>query len=103
MWVFGKDNVADAVTVTKQMTLAGVADKITCPLLVMHGENDRQIPLSHAEKTISAAVNAPDRELRVFTLAEGGAEHCQIDNRSMGIDYAADWVSRLLGGNPKGA
>jgi len=41
-------------------------------------------------------------ELKVFTLAEGGAEHCQIDNVTMFVDYAADWVAETLGGNPKG-
>jgi len=52
MWVFGKDTVEEAAAFSKQLTLEGVADKITCPLLVVHGENDRQIPLWHAEKTI---------------------------------------------------
>jgi dienelactone hydrolase len=102
MWVLGKDNIEDAVDVAKQMTLEGVAEKITCPFLIIHGENDRQIPLSHAEKTVEAAENSPKRELKVFTLAEGGAEHCQIDNRTMGLDYAADWAAEILGGNPKG-
>ena len=71
-------------------------------MLVVHGENDRQIPLRHAEKTIEAAVNSPRRELKVFTVAEGGAEHCQADNIAMFIDYATDWVAEILGGNPKG-
>jgi fermentation-respiration switch protein FrsA (DUF1100 family) len=84
------------------MTLEGVADKITCPLLIMHGENDRQIPLWHAQKTFEAAVNTPNKRLKIFTLAEGGAEHCQADNGSMAVDYAADWVAEVLGGNPKG-
>jgi fermentation-respiration switch protein FrsA (DUF1100 family) len=79
-----------------------VAEKITCPLLVVHGENDRQIPLWHAEKTIAAAVNSPNRRLKLFSLAEGGAEHCQVDNGSMAVDYIADWVAEVLGGDPKG-
>jgi len=101
-WVFGKDTVEEALEIAKRMTLEGVADKITCPLLVVHGENDRQIPLWHAEKTIENAVNSPKRELKVFTLAEGGAEHCQADNASMFVDYARDWIAETLGGNPKG-
>jgi len=102
MWVFGKDTVEEATAVTKKMTLEGVADKITCPLLIMHGENDRQIPLWHAQKTFEAAVNSPNKKLKIFTLAEGGAEHCQADNGSMAVDYAADWVAEILGGDPKG-
>ena len=102
MWVFGKDTLEDAIAVAKRMTLDGVADRITCPLLVFHGENDRQVPLWRAEKTIEAAVKSPDRRLKVFTLAEGGAEHCQADNYSMAVDYMTDWVAEILGGHPKG-
>ncbi len=101
-WVMGKDTVEAAVEVAKRITLEGVADKVTCPLLVMHGENDRQVPLWHAEKTFEAAVNSPNRKLKVFTLADGGAEHCQGDNITMAVDYMADWVAEILGGNPKG-
>ncbi len=102
-WVFGKKTFEEAREVALKMNLEGVADKITCPLLVVHGENDRIVPLWHAEKTIEAAVNSPKRELKVFTLAEGGAEHVQGDCPHMFVDYAADWVARILGGNPKGA
>ena len=71
---------------------------ITCPLLIVHGENDRQIPLWHAEKLYAAAVNCPDRELKVFSLADGGAEHCGADNGSLIVDYIANWVAQRLGG-----
>jgi hypothetical protein len=47
--------------------------------------------------------NSPKKELKIFTLAEGGTEHVQIDNRTLGVDYAADWAAEVLGGNPKGA
>jgi fermentation-respiration switch protein FrsA (DUF1100 family) len=102
MWVFGKNTVEEAIAAANQLTLEGVADKITCPLLIVHGENDRQVPLWRAEKTIEAAVNSPGRKLKVFTLEEGGAEHCQADNYSMAVDYMADWVAEILGGNSKG-
>ncbi len=102
LWVFGKGTVEEAAAVAKKMTLEGVADKITCPLLIMHGENDRQSPLRNAERTFAAAVNSPNKKLKVFTLAEGGAEHCQADNHSMAVDCMTDWVAEILGGDPKG-
>jgi fermentation-respiration switch protein FrsA (DUF1100 family) len=102
MWVFGKDTVEEAAQVAKQLTLEGVAEKITCPLLVVHGENDRQVPVRQAQKTIEAAVNSPNRKLKVFTFDEGGAEHCQADNNSMAVDCMGDWVAEILGGDPKG-
>jgi dipeptidyl aminopeptidase/acylaminoacyl peptidase len=96
-WVFGKEKFADTLAVVKQMTLADVAKNITCPLLVVHGENDRQIPLWHAERTVEAAVNSRDRELKVFSLFDGGAEHCGADNSTMVVDYMTDWVAERLG------
>ena len=101
-WVFGTDSFAETLKIVKQMTLEPIAHQIRCSLLVVHGENDRQIPLWHAEKTIEAAVNSPDKELKVFSLFDGGAEHCGADNSTMVVDYMTDWVARRLGGNPQG-
>ena len=101
-WVFGKDTIDETMKVVRQMTLEGVADKITCPLLVVHGENDRQVPLWHAERTIEAAVNSPQRELKICRLADGAAEHCGADNGPLIVDYMTDWVARKLGGNGAG-
>lgn len=101
-WVFGKHTLEEAKAVTRQMTLKEAAKEITCPLLIVHGENDRQIPLWHAEKTYEAAVNSPGRELKVFSLADGSAEHCGADNGSLTIDYITDWVAEKLGAAVEG-
>ena len=47
-------------------------------------------------------MNSPGKKLKVFTFDEGGAEHCQVDNNAMAVDYMADWVAEVLGGSPKG-
>lgn len=101
-WVFGTESIEETLKVVKQMTLEGVADKITCPLLVVHGENDRQVPLWHAERTLEAAVNSPQRELKICRLADGAAEHCGADNGPLIVDYMTDWVAEKLEGKPAG-
>ena len=101
-WVFGCDKIEDTLKIVKQMTLKGVADKITCPLLIVHGENDRQVPLWHAERTYAEAVNSPGRELKVCSLFDGGAEHCGADNGSLVVDYMTDWVAEKLGAHVTG-
>jgi dienelactone hydrolase len=101
-WVFGKQTLEETLAVVQQMTLKGVADKITCPLLVVHGENDRQVPLWHAERTVADAVNSPEAELKVNRLVDGGAEHCGADNSTLVVDYMADWIADRLGGNAAG-
>ena len=101
-WVFGCDTIEETMKVVNQMTLEGVADKITCPLLIVHGENDRQVPLWHAQRTYDAAVNSPGRELKICRLADGGAEHCGADNGSLVVDYMTDWAAEKLGASPAG-
>jgi pimeloyl-ACP methyl ester carboxylesterase len=80
----------------REFTLEGVIEQVECPLLVFHGENDRQVPLWAAERTVERAVNAATRELRVFTVEEGGAEHCSVDLFSQATDYIHDWVARFF-------
>ena len=96
LWYYGAKTPDEAYSKIAQMTLEGIADRITCPLLVVHGENDRQVPTEQAERTVQAAVNSPRAELRVFTRAEGGAEHVGGDLFSPTIDYIADWVAEVL-------
>lgn len=94
--VYGQPDVDSCAAMIARMTLEGVAQHIECPLLVVHGENDRQVPGDQAQKTIDAAVNSPRRDLRVFTVAEGGAEHVNGDNFSLAIDFIADWCAEVL-------
>lgn len=102
LWVTGKDTVEEAQKIADKMTLEDIADKITCPLLVLHGENDRLVPPVMAERTFEAAVNSPARRLKIFTRADGGCEHVLVDNMTLAVDYIADWVADTLGGNVKG-
>ncbi len=98
MHVTGTDTIDDALAVLKSRSLDGVLDRITCPLLVVHGENDRQVALDHARKTVAGAVNSSDAELRVFTIEEGGCEHVGIDNMGLQGEFIFDWLARRLGG-----
>jgi pimeloyl-ACP methyl ester carboxylesterase len=91
-WAFGARDLDQAVEMAKRFSLAGVAERIECPLLVVHGENDRIVPLDSAKKLYEAA-GSKRKTLRIFTAAEGAAEHCQVDNRQLGVDTIADWLA----------
>ncbi len=97
MHVTGIDNVEGAYRRFAERDLAHSLSEVTVPLLVVHGENDRQVPVWHATRTIAEAVNSPNAELKMFTLAEGSAEHCGIDNAGMTSAYVFDWLARNLG------
>ncbi|MEO8132840.1 MAG: prolyl oligopeptidase family serine peptidase [Betaproteobacteria bacterium] len=96
LWYYGAKNADEAYAQIAKMTLDGVAHRITCPLLVVHGANDKQVPLEQAERTVRAALNSRRAQLRVFTADEGGAEHVGGDQFSPTIDYIADWVAEVL-------
>jgi dipeptidyl aminopeptidase/acylaminoacyl peptidase len=96
MWVLGVSSLDAALEKLKDWHMAGVAEKIKCPYLVTHGERDAQIPIEDA-KALFNAVGSIDKTLKVFTVEEGGYEHCQGDNITLGITYIADWFSDKLG------
>jgi len=91
-WILGLNDSDAALERSKEFSLAGVADKITCPVLITHGANDRVVPVEAAHK-LHAALTTKKKTLRIFTAEEGGAEHCQVDNRPLGIGYIADWIA----------
>jgi dienelactone hydrolase len=95
MWVLGVSSLDAALEKLKDWRLAGVAEKVKCPYLVTHGERDAQIPIEDA-RALFDAIGATDKTMKVFTLEEGGSEHCQGDNVTLGITYIADWFSDKL-------
>ncbi|MBV8837461.1 MAG: alpha/beta hydrolase [Alphaproteobacteria bacterium] len=94
-WVLGVDNLDAALKKLEDWRLAGVAEKVQCAYLLTHGERDAQIPIEDA-RALFGAIGAKDKTMKVFTLEEGGFEHCQGDNLTIGIAYIADWLSERL-------
>jgi len=90
-WVVNAATVDEAIEIAKKFSLKDVAKNITCPYLVTHGGNDRVVPVENAPKLFDA-IGSKKKELKIFTPDEGGAEHAHVDNRQVGIDYAADWL-----------
>jgi dipeptidyl aminopeptidase/acylaminoacyl peptidase len=75
--------------------LAGVASKITCDILIVQGADDRQTPLVEAEQ-LYAEISSKNKELRVYTDAEGGAAHVQLDRPEPALSLICDWFSDHL-------
>ncbi len=94
-WVMGTATMEEALVRVRQWSLADVWPRITQPLLIVHGENDRQVPVEDARKAFAAA-GSTDKQLRVFTADQGGAEHIQTDEPGPALDLIADWTSLAL-------
>jgi fermentation-respiration switch protein FrsA (DUF1100 family) len=65
------------------------------PFSIVHGAEDKAIPIEDAYKAFAAAVSL-DKALRIFTRDEGGAEHVLSDARSAGIQTICDWFAKKL-------
>jgi dienelactone hydrolase len=92
MWVWGQDNLDDFMAQAEHISLTGAVEHIDIPFLVVHGENDRQIPVEYAYRSHEQAVRSPRADLKIFTAGEGGVEHCSADNMEPVRSYIADWV-----------
>jgi pimeloyl-ACP methyl ester carboxylesterase len=92
MWVWGQGNLDDFMALSDHISLTGVVEHIDVPFLVVHGENDRQIPIDYAYQSHEQAVRSPRADLKIFTAREGGVEHCSADNMEPVRSYIADWV-----------
>lgn len=96
LWVWGHDDLDEFIDFAEGIHLNGVVEKITCPFLITHGQNDRQISVDYAHQSYEQAVNSPKRELRIFTPDEGATEHIGIDHLSHVGSFTADWIEDTL-------
>ena len=95
-WIMGHIDDGDAaIEKAAKFSLAGVAEKITCPFLIVHAEDDKVVPVASAHK-LYAAVGSERKTLRILTAEDGGTYHAQADNRQVGVDYIADWLAANL-------
>lgn len=95
-WVMGARDAEHAIEIARRFDVGSAAKRVRMPFLVTHGEHDRVIPVENAHK-LYAALATERKHLKIFTRDEGGAEHAHVDNRQVGIDYAADWIVETLG------
>ena len=96
LWVWGETDLDTFIEKAGRINLNGVVEQITCPLLITHGEGDRQINVAYAHQSFEQAVNTPRKELRIFTPEEGGTEHCGLDHLPHVAAFTADWIEDTL-------
>ncbi|MBL6623899.1 MAG: alpha/beta fold hydrolase [Rhizobiales bacterium] len=95
-WVVGADSIDEALEASKAFSVKNNASKIKIPFLITHGENDRIVPVKNAYKFYENLTTS-EKELRIFTKEEGATEHAHVDDRQLGINYAADWLEKIIG------
>jgi alpha-beta hydrolase superfamily lysophospholipase len=93
-WVHQVNNLRDYLALAEEFTMQGRAELIRCPTLLTMAENDRMGASAPAfyEQLICK------KALLRFTAAEGGGDHCEMQNRSLVNRRTLDWLDELFQG-----
>jgi pimeloyl-ACP methyl ester carboxylesterase len=94
MWVMGADSPVELARLFRGYTLAGVADRITAPALVLDAEND-QFFQGEAARAAEAMVNSKTT-LITMRESEGAGEHCHEGAMGRVHQTIFDWLDEVL-------
>lgn len=96
-WVFGANSMAEALEKTKAFRLQGELENMQCPYLIVHGGHD-VLGVRQAQQVADyASTHGVNVTLRFVTEEETGAEHCQHDNPTLGMELIGDWLADVFG------
>jgi dipeptidyl aminopeptidase/acylaminoacyl peptidase len=95
LWVFGVKTFDEALHKLEGFKLDGIAQKVLCPFLLLHGTDDEQVSMADAQRLFDA-IGSKDKTFRIFTPEEGGAQHCQRDYLTLACDTMFDWLEEKL-------
>mgnify|MGYP003808621541 CR=1 FL=1 len=94
MFTFHAPSPSAWLRMTRPYTMKDVAAKITCPILIVDSEGDRDMP-GQAAKLYNALVS-PGKEFMLFTKEEGAEEHCQMGALLISNARILDWLDDIL-------
>jgi alpha-beta hydrolase superfamily lysophospholipase len=87
---------AEARRLLKDYTMAGIAQNITCPTLITHGDKDTLMSVEGA-KRLFAEIGAKDKALRIYDEKDAaGRIHCSHDYWAHNVPYMLDWLEERL-------
>ena len=76
----------------KDYNALAISPLITQDVLLLAGKNDVYTP--YFDEHVKALSNARSVEGRIFTEDEHAAEHCQVGNCKLALEYILDWIER---------
>jgi len=91
-YITGTKTPYDFYTHLMKHTLKEIMPDINCDVLLLAGEHDHYIPNNHYTILMQGLTQAKSLSGKMFTEAEGGAEHCQIGNHQLATDYIMNWL-----------
>ncbi|ORX85705.1 alpha/beta-hydrolase [Anaeromyces robustus] len=93
MYITGTSTPYEFYTNLSKHTLNDITDKITQDVLLLAGEKDHYVPIQQYYRLKENLSNAHSLTCKLFTVKEGGEQHCQIGNHHIAIDYIVCWLN----------
>jgi len=93
MWTTGANSPFELIEGSKKYTVKGIAQKITCPTLVLEAEKDDSFPGQPMK--VYDALTCPKKYI-LFTVEEGAEEHCQCGAPAISNQRIFDWLDEIL-------
>lgn len=86
----------EARRLLNEFTMAGIAQNITCPTLITHGDRDTLMSVDGAKRLFSET-GAQDKTLKIYGEQDGGGRiHCSHDYWAHNLPYMLDWLEERL-------
>jgi len=93
--ILGVDTYDEVLRHLEPFNLREGAPQISCDILLVHGEDDKQTPLEDAV-ALYEAIGSKNKQLRIFRHEEGGAAHVQLDRPEPALSMICDWLVERL-------
>ena len=93
MWTMQASSFYECILKMRQYTLAGLAEKITCPTLVCDAENDHFF--AGQPRTLFEALRCPKTYL-LFTAEDAAEEHCHAGATHLLNQHIFDWLDETI-------
>ncbi|MBN2025229.1 MAG: alpha/beta hydrolase [Actinobacteria bacterium] len=93
MFTFGVDTPSAFLLAFSEYSMAGVADKIDCPTLVIDSDNDTS--MKGEAQRLYDALTCP-KDFILFTTEEGAGLHCQMGAMLLAHQHIFDWLDETL-------
>ncbi|MCG2740799.1 MAG: prolyl oligopeptidase family serine peptidase [Syntrophaceae bacterium] len=93
MFTFHAKSPSEWLKMTRSYTMKAVAAKISCPILIVDSEADRDMP-GQARMLFEAL--KPPKDFMLFTIEEGAEEHCQMGAILISNARILDWLDDIM-------
>jgi dienelactone hydrolase len=100
MWALGTKHPLEMVAALQKYTLAGIAERIKCDVLILAGAGDHFVPIEQVTQFEKALTSARSVTTKIYNRASGGAEHCQVGAQTLWHADFFDWLAEKFSDTP---